>query len=84
MPIPNTQTRASYGDSVFNFFGVTIGKRPHQTHNQSFKLPRQLILQVSDKVLGGEGGGGRRKSSYNVRITFNKHSLRHGQFNRPT
>lgn len=47
----HTRTRASYRDGIFNFFGITIGKWPHETHDQPFKLPRQLILQVSNEVL---------------------------------
>lgn len=50
-----------YRDGVFNFLGITIGKWPHETHNQSFKLSRQLILQVSNEVLGRGSGVGREK-----------------------
>lgn len=70
-PNPHTHTDpASYRDGIFNFFGITIGRWPHKTHNQSFKLPRQLILQVCNEVLVGRCGGRRRwkktgKSSYN-------------------
>lgn len=42
-------------DGIFNFLGITIGKWPHETHNQSFKLSCQLILQVSNEVLAIEG-----------------------------
>ena len=49
--LTHAQTQASYRDGVFNFFGIAIGRWPHETHNQSFKLPCQLILQVCNEVL---------------------------------
>ena len=73
------QTHASYRDGVFNFFGITISRWPHQTHDESFKLPGQFILQVSDEVLGWgrrEEEAGRAVTT--IRITFNEHLLHTG------
>lgn len=55
----HTSTHASYRDGIFDFFGITIGKRPHEVHDQPLKLPCQLILQVRDEVLGMEEHHGR-------------------------
>lgn len=58
-PTPqHTQAHTSYREGVFNFFGITVGQWPHQTHNQPFKLPHQLRLQVCNEVLVGRVGAG--------------------------
>lgn len=50
----------SYPYSIFDLLGITVRWGPHKAHNQSLKLPRQLILEVCDEVLVEEekGAGG--------------------------
>lgn len=46
-----------YRDGIFDLFGVTVRRRPHQADDQPLELAGQLVLQVCNQVLAQEQKG---------------------------
>lgn len=42
----HTTSRFSYLNGILHLFGIMVSWRSHQTNDQTFKLPRQLIFKV--------------------------------------